>query len=971
MHDQKKSLIGSLLQYIGLVFCFFVFPFFVFNSSLASLLDLRLENHRQQVYQELSDRLKMLMPFNDERRYYHLMLQKVFNIALEQPDPFKYLEQAIARLKQNHPGRFEFIVWNNSGAVVDKLTDEKRFHFVMRRLYQVFRGIADHLGSSDSETIRNLKIVKSNLNLIRHFLGRVFLPETLLEPYLDNGKDTIILADYGQHRPYFWYHTDKKLTMLCFLSWDAVTDNRGIKSIIRSVNRNDDRVCVGFASLHELARPYLCRNHHIANEVILALAKYENSSEQAMETENAQIVVQMLNLHTRIFALRLKDHKIYSPEVMRRGIVTRAVLVYLLLGLLIYFNFKIRRAFFSIRWKLLLLFLYANVAPLIVLGAIAYDYLENRKISLRNEVQLESARLLREIDSRFSTQSEQFAQRLNRMVDNINAENGARALSAAKIEQIRKKILEFKPSEAFLIDRNGKTKFSFGSDGGSINHSTTYIKNLADALLKYHRRIIVKAEKSDVLSKIVDPQESEFIRNSIRDGHKIWRTSIGDTMKMSYWRAFGDSSAYVNNYFLLLMWDEEVFQKLFLDQYFRKMARKNLLAGTYAKTVNSQQVVPDPGLESHALTSFLKSAANSGSNIFGNLQLAGKTYLATGWRGKNMNSTCFAVVSSTSEIEAEIADITRRMLSGAALSIILTIIIALAVARQFLEPVRALSTAAIAVNRHDYRHRIAIPDKDEFGHLAEVMNRMIEGLGELEIAKVVQESLLPEQQPDFKPFDIYGESVAMTTLAGDYFDFIEVSKEKLGIIIGDVAGHGISAALIMAMAKAGVRMASTEETVDGVKFVDELHKIIYSLKSGQLKSMMTFQYLLLDRTSATIQLTNAGHCYPLLVDSKLQHARYIEMTGMPLGSVKSPCYKSISLQLTAGQALILYTDGIAEAQTDSGQVMGYDGFAALALRSYSQSAETHYRRIYQECLDWSGNNSGDDITMIVINFPEK
>jgi len=947
-----------------------VFPFFVFNSSLASLLELKLDNHRHQVYQELSERLKILMPYNDERRYYHLMLQTSFDIAVQQADPVVYLEKAIARLKKNHPGCFEFIVWDKSGAVVEKLTDEKRFRFVVRRLYDVLRGVTAHLAADSTEEIKSLEVVKSNFNLIKHFLGRVFVPDTLELPYLDDDRSSVILADYGKDRPYFWYHTDSKVSMLCFMSWDVIKDNHGIKSIVRSVNQSNKEICVGFASLHALTEPYMCKNAHISNEVVLALAKYENSSEQTIETANAQIVVQMLNPHTRIFALTLKDKEIYSPETIRVRIITRSVVVYFLVGLLLYFNFEVRRAFFSIRWKLLLLFLYANIAPLTVLGAIAYDYLQNRKVSLRNEIQLESARLLRDLDNRFVIQSEKYTRQLNLMVERINKENGAQILTAAQLKRIRATIMEYSPSEAFLIGRDGKMNFALGADGQDVNHSNSYVKNLADAILKFQNRIIVTADKSDVLSKIADPEESDFVRDSIRDSRKIWPMTIGDRMKMSYWSMLGDPDSYINNYFLLLLWDEEKFQKIFLDQYFSKIPRNSLMSGAFAKTLNSRQIVPDIGSAGDELSSFLAAAAHSSGNTYGSLQFAGQPHLATGWLGKNMNSTCFAVVYPTSMIEAEITDITMRLLAGAAMSIILTIIIALAVARQFLAPVKALSAAATAISHHDYRHRIEIRDKDEFGHLGQVMNRMIEGLGELEIARIVQESLLPEKQPRFKPFDIYGQSVAMTTLAGDYYDYIEIDDDRLGVMIGDVAGHGISAALIMAMAKAGVKMATREEMLDGARFIGELHKIIYSLRAGQLKSMMTFQYLVLDKVSANIQLTNAGHCYPLLVDSRRSEARYVELTGLPLGISKSPHHKSVALKLSPGQALILHTDGIAEARGVAGEFLGYERFAQMALHNYKGNSEYYYRCMYQEYLDWSGKSSDDDCTMVIIGYPE-
>jgi HAMP domain-containing protein len=965
-----KSRTASLLQYAGLVFCFFVFPLFVFNASLASLLDLKLNNHKHQVYQQLSDRLKLLLPYNDERRYYSFVLQKIFNLATQQSDPAAYLEKAITRLKNNHPGRFEFIVWDNSGKVIEKLTDEKRFRFVVNKLYLVLKEVTNHLAAGNPEEIKKLTVVKDNFNLIKHFLGRIFLPETLNQPYLADDQSSLILADYGKTRPYFWYHTDAKISMLCFIAWDAIADTRGLHNMVKALNAGNKDICIGLASIHDLSNPYLCKNAHVANEVVMALARYENSSEPTIETANTQIVVQMHNLQTRIFALHLKNDEIYTPEIIRLRAITQAVVLYLLTGLLLYFNFKVRRAFFSIRWKLLLLFMYANLAPITVLGAISYDYLQSRKVALRNEFQLESARLLRELDSRFIIQNEKYTRQLNSIVDSINAESGSQMLNTQQIDRLKTAILEYRPSEAFLVDHKGVIHFGIAANGRSVSHSISYVKNLADAILKFQNRIIVTADKADVLTKISDPEHTDFVRNSIRDSRKIWPMSIADKMKMSYWNMLGKPDEYINNYFLLLLWDEEEFQRIFLDQYFCRLPRNNLMAGAFARTSNGRQIFPDIAKDSNELAAFLKDAAHSSGNIYGSLQFAGQTHLATGWRGKNMNSTSFIIVYPISEIDAEIGKITRHIFAGAAMSIILTIIIALAVARQFLVPIKSLSAAATAVSLRDYRHRIDIADQDEFGHLGQVMNRMIEGLGELEIAKIVQESLFPEKQPNFLPFDIYGQSVAATTLAGDYYDLIEIDSNRMSVMIGDVAGHGIAAALIMAMAKAGVKMAKSEEMLNGGLFIEELHKILYSLKDGQLKRMMTFQYLLLDKTSAGVNLYNAGHCYPLVVDSRSSETKLIELVSMPLGVDQSPQYSHCSVKLQPGQALILYTDGFIQVKNATGEIYGRERLMHAALHHYHKSSESYYNALYQEYLDWSGKSSGDDCTMIIIGHPE-
>jgi HAMP domain-containing protein len=733
-NDQHRS----LLQYAGLFFCFFFFPVFVINTSLGNLLEIRRENHRHQVFADLESRLKKLATFNDERRYFHLMLNKVFSLADAHSKPLERFADAIDKLKKNHPQQLEFIVWDSAGQIVEHLTDEKRFRFVSKKLWSVLSAVTDHINSGDITEIKEIPEVKTNLNLIRHFLGRVFLPETLRMPYQDDENASVILSDYGKNRPYFWYHTGRSGSMLCFISWEAVKGTQGLRNIVNVLNRNSSDIVTGFASLHNLSDPYLERNRHIKNEITLALAKYENASEQMIETENAQIVVQMLNPHTRIFACQLKNKKLFSPDMVRAQFLCRFIFLYLLGYAILYFNFRVRQAFFSIRWKLLLLFLYANMSPLFILGTIAHDYLQNKTIALQNDIQLESARLLRDIDNRFSTRLTDYENRLNTIILAINKELQSTTLSSDQLQTMHNKIKAFRPSECFIIDDQGNTILAADENGKSVSHSVSYVKNIADAILKFHNRIIIDVDKSDVLTKISAPEHSDFVRNSLRDSRKLWPISIGDVIKLGYWNTLGDQQRYANRYFLMLLWNENIFQGSYLQQILDEISTKKPDRLLFARVKRSLRPYPEPAFDSREIESLLGRTYQTGSAINALIDYGKNRYVATAMQGKKINQTSIAALYPQEAINREIAGLRLNLFAVAILSLLLTITISMAFAKQFLEPVKTLGTAVKAIAAQDFRHRIDTRDNDEFGHLGQLMNRMIEGLGELEIARIVR-----------------------------------------------------------------------------------------------------------------------------------------------------------------------------------------------------------------------------------------
>lgn len=958
-------------QISGFIFCFLIFPVFVLNSSLMSLYELRLENHRQQVFGDLSQQLARLEPFNDERRYYHLLLRKVFTLAEQSDDPQAYLARALARLKSNRPGVFEFIVWDKNGAVVDQLTDEKRYRYVMKRLWEVMQAVRDHVNSGDPNPLKNVAAVKNNISLLKQFLGRVFLPETLISPWLPDSEASLILADYGRSRPYFWYQAGRSGGVLAFLSWDAVNDDYGLRAVIRAINRSSPSVTIGFSTLNKIEEPYLCRNTHFSSDVTMALARFENSSEQVYETDRAQIAVQMLNPYIRVFAVQGKDNEIYNPDAQRCRIITQLVALYLIGLSVLFFKFAVRRAFFSLRWKLLFLFLYANIAPLTVLAAISYDYLQNKKISLRNDIQLEAARDLRKIDTRFQTQSADFSARLNALIENINRENRGVRLNDAQIEMLRKNIYTFFPSEAFLVDSSGRLVFALDSKQRPVRYSNTYIKNQAASILQYHNRVIVECSSGDVFSRMSSPDGSDFVRNSICDSRKIWPMSVGDTTRLGYWSMIGDPQNYQNDFILLLLWDEQKFQEMYLQKLQRRLAAPKGLQRIFAMAGSSRSIVPEAAAADRvALENFLRAIQKSETNVFAQIEFAGESHIACGLRGRNMNRTSFAALYPVRAIDAQVAVLRRNIFAGAVVSLLVTMVIGLAVAKQFLVPVRELERAGRAIYQHQFKHRLAIADHDEFGHLAQVMNRVIEGLGELEIARIVQESLFPEGTLKVGSCVISGRSQSISTLGGDYYDYFVIDERHCGVVIGEASGNGVAAALIIAMVKACIKMATREELLDPASLTRKLHGVIWGLQRQSLNYLMTFEYLVLETDAGKGRMINAGHCFPVLICCRTRSIKVIEPVAFPLGVMKNPGYQNHDFTFSAGETLILCTDGAVGSGDGSGDNLSFQQLGELAMLHCDSDPETLCARLTAACLERSGSLT-DDTTFVVVSNQEE
>jgi len=283
-----------------------------------------------------------------------------------------------------------------------------------------------------------------------------------------------------------------------------------------------------------------------------------------------------------------------------------------------------------------------------------------------------------------------------------------------------------------------------------------------------------------------------------------------------------------------------------------------------------------------------------------------------------------------------------------------------------LQPVARLHQAARALEARDSTFRLPETSGDEFSEMAGIFNKSIGEFDELKIASIVQSRLLPTSPLVVEGFSLFGKSIPMIDLGGDYFDYFIVDDDHFALLLGDVAGHGVGASLIMAMAKAGV-ICGQEICMDPAGVLSRLHQIVFAIKNRVQRKVMTFQYLLVNRKTAQIVYSNAGGCSPVLVDKAVGTCVEVPLSGAVLGGFKKSVFSNLEFSIKNGQALILYTDGMVESRNVAGKELGYIGLYDLFLRNYASDASVYYQKIMAEYHDWLGGAvPGDDMTLIVM-----
>ncbi|MGZ4787224.1 MAG: PP2C family protein-serine/threonine phosphatase [Terriglobales bacterium] len=238
---------------------------------------------------------------------------------------------------------------------------------------------------------------------------------------------------------------------------------------------------------------------------------------------------------------------------------------------------------------------------------------------------------------------------------------------------------------------------------------------------------------------------------------------------------------------------------------------------------------------------------------------------------------------------------------------------------------------------------------------------------ELEIAREIQQSILPTSVPQMEHLRVAASYLPMTSVAGDFYEFIHLDDKHAGFLVADVSGHGVPAALIASMIKVAMHSVSSHAEAPA-EVLGGLNEILSHQLRGQF---VTAAYLYVDLERRRALYSGAGHPPLLYWNAAETRLENIESNGLLFGVLKQTDYPVRELSLRAGDRFLLYTDGLVEAENDKGQVFG-DGQLQEMIAANTTLPATELSVIILEKLGRWQSQSGaqqDDVTLIVIDVP--
>lgn len=321
---------------------------------------------------------------------------------------------------------------------------------------------------------------------------------------------------------------------------------------------------------------------------------------------------------------------------------------------------------------------------------------------------------------------------------------------------------------------------------------------------------------------------------------------------------------------------------------------------------------------------------------------------------------------------------------------LISLIIGITMTRTITRAVHHLYEGTQRVMHGDFSHRIEVYGRDQLAELSKSFNAMTGRLEELiqvakekerlqseiEIAREVQSQLYPKKAPSVRSLRITAVCKPARMVSGDYFDYECVRDDKVAIAIGDVAGKGISAALLMATLQSSLRTdlrnslelavaagnGQRVKTISTAQLVSHLNEHLHAYTSPE--KYATFYLALYDESSGELRYTNAGHLPPILVRNG--NAVRLNVDGTVVGAFAFTQYEESRMLMERGDLLVCFTDGVTEPENEYGEMFGDERLMELVTKNAHRSEDQIVETVIQAVEQWTGSPElQDDMTLLL------
>jgi HAMP domain-containing protein len=924
---------------------FLLLPCLLIAWGVSVVIEGKIETERQREFTRLNELLLAIRKRADTRRYLEVYLQRIGTLGLPGKSiVIPALRRGFREIRRRFPIGFSFGVVDAVGNVVPAVSDGVPSRTVMKYLAQTVR--------LPEATVKATPAGTPRWPIVQSFIG----PQTSFRNFHLGASGRLQETAYGEKRHYFFFLVRPAGCLFVHVDEPPDFSLLSIRDLVNRVGRRPR-----FADIH-------LRLHDISVETSLppleakALGLFQNTNQENVEIQGALFGIIRLGAHYRLTA----QIPFRARKTLETGRLACLALLggFFFLGSVLSFRFTMRESafFFPIRHRLVLLFVFASGLPVSVLVFFALGYFSQLHQSHVRKTFQAVEKALWAFDDRFPELRSSLEGRLKTLLKSLRFDTSAHQEEViGSLKLIEKR---YQPSNVLLFDSAGKMVWQ-DSDQGVIRSSTPkrFLGQFVRSILgNLNQEVDNRIDAASLIAETVGEGESP-LRLILKNVGKISDLSLE---KNQMWNLMipikGAGSTF--SHMAVFLWRKHHLEQFYLKRY--------LLAG--AKAIPGMRLTAFSPHRRPSLIPFDQWAATRMKDFFQDLRVQGKSMFTSIPRGENHEIIVgiqpkeiaqYFLIGRVSDatIRREVRELQKKLVFFLLAIALISFYLGRILSRRFLDPLGRISSGVQAIRQRLFSFRLPHLGNDEFGDLGNTFNVMMEDMADLEVARIVQESLMPSDEICRRGYQIFGETHTASRLGGDFFDLKNLDENRILIVIGDVTGHGVPAALVMAIAKSALETV-LETSKRPEELIGGMNRIIH--RTMRRKLIMTCFVGILDIDSHTLHFSNGGHNYPYLLRRGEPPEHFKTKVSYPLGTLAKTTFEVSSIAFSPGDALFFYTDGIIEARTWNG-IIGYPRVAEKldTLRHLPPKAACGELFAWYQELAGDGRQD-DDITFIMI-----
>lgn len=956
MSKQNKPI--NLFKIVTTVVFFIVLPIFLIYSAIEvnfAILAASNKVKKERALEKIVSRVEIL---KDDRKFFHVFLQNKFREADQKNSP----AQLHQKLKAIFKNKIKLIFWDNRGKVDSRFSDEKKFSYILKKMWKAIGMLSEHCRKNQIPAPQRISFLSENMTLLRRYFGSFLVPDVMARPLLKGVRGDALYVSNDKDKGFLWYQFGKNFSTACLISMDLKHKNLGLVNLCHANNQGSE-LKIGFVSTvrREIHAPWANSEENL--ELQIEIEKFHADASSFHQSKNFHLYFRQVSPRILLFSALRKSS---ADSDSRKHINRWAFKIFkfmLIAGFIIYCASLRNQLQLSVKTRLIGILVFSMGLPLLIMIASCFEYFHFQKTSLIFRRHSESLTMLRGFDERYPIFQNRLAKILNNHVSELQARYGLKKWPDVALESLEAKANSFSPTEMGLVKSGSGLYFHGGKydDKDSRENLSSVFSGILEALNS------TKTAKSKYIEKTMSgfANESSLIVNILQDTKKISTRTLSSGHRKVYMNFLGDRENHQCWGMLAILWDFESLQRYFFKSELKKF-NDEMQPGRISIMENAtEEIFPESKIASEKMLNIFKRAITSKFVFEDSLTIANEEFIVTAMSGTQLSKGTLLMLYPKKLLFSEIENLKNKVVGGSALVVLFIVLLATRFSALFFAPLSDLEKGLKSIQQRNFRYRINSNAKNEFGELIEAFNIALESMGDLSLGTSVQESLLPLRNHTASFYEILASSIFMTSMGGDFFDYSEIDKEVVSITFGDVAGHGVPAALVMAMIKAHTSLP--DNSISPGEFLANCNEILRYLRKKKWKRMMTLQNLQINFRTGKTKFANAGHCFPIHVSRDTGKAEFIAAEGFPLGGRNLKVYREVQMDLCAGDLLILYSDGFIEASKADGEQFGYERFLQLIEKNFLKNNEELYSSLINEHKIWAPIQD-DDLSLLIFRL---